>query len=78
MGTFMMMAARIAKVKKYVALGTICAYPKYTPVPFKEENLWMGYPEETNAPYGLARKCNWFRPKHIGSNTGSMRYSSFL
>jgi len=56
MGTFMMMAARTAKVKKYVSLGTICAYPKFTPVPFKEENLWDGYPEETNAPYGLAKK----------------------
>jgi len=56
MGTFMMMAARVAKVKKYVAMGTICAYPKFTPVPFKEEDLWMGYPEETNAPYGLAKK----------------------
>ena len=56
MGTFMMMAAKEAKVKKYVAMGTICAYPKFTPVPFKEENLWMGYPEETNAPYGLAKK----------------------
>ena len=56
MGTFMMMAAREAKVEKYVALGTICAYPKFTPVPFKEENFWNGYPEETNAPYGLAKK----------------------
>jgi GDP-L-fucose synthase len=56
MGTFMMMAARDAKVEKYVALGTICAYPKFTPVPFKEEDLWNGYPEETNAPYGLAKK----------------------
>jgi GDP-L-fucose synthase len=56
MGTFMMMAARDAKVKKYVALGTICAYPKFTPVPFEEKNLWDGYPEETNAPYGLAKK----------------------
>lgn len=56
MGTFMMKAAREAKVEKYVALGTICAYPKFTPVPFKEENLWNGYPEETNAPYGLAKK----------------------
>ncbi len=56
MGTFMMKAAKVNKVKKYVALGTICAYPKYTPVPFKEENLWDGYPEETNAPYGLAKK----------------------
>lgn len=56
MGTYMMMAGRVAKVKKYVAIGTICAYPKFTPVPFKEEDLWMGYPEETNAPYGLAKK----------------------
>lgn len=56
MGTFMMKAARINKVKKYMALGTICAYPKFTPVPFKEEDLWNGYPEETNAPYGLAKK----------------------
>ena len=56
MGTFMMMAGRAAKVKKYVAMGTICAYPKFTPVPFKEKNLWDGYPEETNAPYGLAKK----------------------
>jgi GDP-L-fucose synthase len=43
-------------VEKFVALGTICAYPKFTPLPFKEENLWNGYPEETNAPYGLAKK----------------------
>jgi len=56
MGTFMMMAARDVGVKKYITLATICAYPKFTPVPFKEENLWMGYPEETNAPYGLAKK----------------------
>ncbi len=45
-----------AGVKKFVALGTVCAYPKFTPVPFKEEDLWNGYPEETNAPYGLAKK----------------------
>jgi GDP-L-fucose synthase len=43
-------------VEKFIAIGTICAYPKYTPVPFKEENLWNGFPEETNAPYGLAKK----------------------
>jgi GDP-L-fucose synthase len=43
-------------VKKFVCIGTICAYPKFTPVPFKEEDLWNGYPEETNAPYGLAKK----------------------
>lgn len=45
-----------AGVDKFVAIGTVCAYPKFTPVPFQEENLWMGYPEETNAPYGLAKK----------------------
>ncbi len=43
-------------VDKFVAIGTICAYPKFTPIPFREENLWEGYPEETNAPYGLAKK----------------------
>ena len=43
-------------VEKFVAIGTVCAYPKFTPVPFKEEDLWQGYPEETNAPYGLAKK----------------------
>ncbi|MDD3492546.1 MAG: GDP-L-fucose synthase [Candidatus Thermoplasmatota archaeon] len=56
MCTHLMEEARKAGIEKYVALGTICAYPKYTPVPFKEENLWDGYPEETNAPYGLAKK----------------------
>ena len=56
MGVQLMEAARQAEVKKFVALGTICAYPKFTPVPFKEEDLWQGYPEETNAPYGLAKK----------------------
>lgn len=56
MGVNMMRAARSAGVKKFVALGTICSYPKFTPVPFREKNLWNGYPEETNAPYGLAKK----------------------
>ncbi|MBI4994124.1 GDP-L-fucose synthase [Candidatus Peregrinibacteria bacterium] len=56
MGIQMMEAARQAGVKKFVQIGTICAYPKFTPVPFKEEDLWNGYPEETNAPYGLAKK----------------------
>lgn len=56
MGTQLMEAARQAEVKKFVAVGTVCAYPKFTPVPFKEETLWNGYPEETNAPYGLAKK----------------------
>lgn len=56
MGVELMEAARIAGVEKFVAVGTICAYPKHTPVPFKEGDLWNGYPEETNAPYGLAKK----------------------
>lgn len=56
MGIELMEQSRQFGVKKFVALGTICAYPKFTPVPFKEENLWDGYPEETNAPYGLAKK----------------------
>ena len=56
MSVNMMRAARVNGVKKYLALGTICAYPKFTPIPFNEKDLWMGYPEETNAPYGLAKK----------------------
>jgi GDP-L-fucose synthase len=56
MGIQLMEAAREENVDKFVAVGTVCAYPKYTPVPFKEEDLWDGYPEETNAPYGLAKK----------------------
>jgi GDP-L-fucose synthase len=56
MGVQLVHTAWQTGVKKFVALGTVCAYPKFTPVPFKEENLWMGYPEETNAPYGLAKK----------------------
>lgn len=56
MGVQLMHEAMLAGVEKFVAIGTICAYPKFTPVPFKEENIWDGYPEETNAPYGLAKK----------------------
>lgn len=56
MGAHLMDAAHRADVEKFVAIGTVCAYPKFTPVPFKEKNLWNGYPEETNAPYGLAKK----------------------
>ncbi|OGZ65387.1 MAG: GDP-fucose synthetase [Candidatus Staskawiczbacteria bacterium RIFCSPHIGHO2_02_FULL_43_16] len=56
MGVQLMEAARQAGVKKFVAIGTVCAYPKHTPVPFREEDLWNGYPEETNAAYGLAKK----------------------
>ncbi|HQF69550.1 MAG TPA: GDP-L-fucose synthase [Anaerolineaceae bacterium] len=56
MGVQLIHEAWLRGVEKFVALGTICAYPKFTPIPFKEENLWDGYPEETNAPYGLAKK----------------------
>ncbi len=56
MGIQLMEQARLFEVGKFVAIGTVCAYPKLTPVPFREENLWDGYPEETNAPYGLAKK----------------------
>ena len=56
MGIELIEEARKRNIEKFVCLGTICAYPKFTPVPFKEENLWDGYPEETNAPYGLAKK----------------------
>src|SRR5919197_2564143 len=56
MGAHLLHEAWQAGVPKFVAIGTICAYPKFTPVPFKEEHLWDGYPEETNAPYGLAKK----------------------
>ena len=56
MGVTLMEQARQAGIEKFVAIGTICAYPKITPVPFREEDLWEGYPEETNAPYGLAKK----------------------
>jgi len=56
MGIELMERARLAGVAKYVQVGTVCSYPKFTPVPFHEDNLWNGYPEETNAPYGLAKK----------------------
>ena len=56
MGVQMMEIGRQVGLEKFVALGTICAYPKFTPVPFQEKDLWDGYPEETNAPYGLAKK----------------------
>lgn len=56
MGTQLMHEAWKAGVKKFVTIGTVCAYPKFTPIPFREESLWDGYPEETNAPYGLAKK----------------------
>jgi len=56
MGVQLIEQSRLRNIEKFVAIGTVCAYPKFTPVPFKEEDLWNGYPEETNAPYGLAKK----------------------
>lgn len=57
MGVNLIESSRINNIKKFVQVGTICAYPKFTPVPFKEQDLWSGYPEETNAPYGIAKKA---------------------
>ena len=56
MGAQLMEAGRLRGIEKFVSIGTVCAYPKFTPVPFHEDDLWNGYPEETNAPYGLAKK----------------------
>jgi len=70
MSTHLMEEARRAGVEKYVALGTICAYPKFTSVPFKEENLWDGYPEETNASYGLAKKMQLVQSQAYRSQYG--------
>lgn len=56
MGVQLIEQGRLHNIEKFVAIGTVCAYPKFTPVPFKEDDLWSGYPEETNAPYGLAKK----------------------
>jgi GDP-L-fucose synthase len=57
MGVQLMHQAWQCGVEKFVAIGTVCAYPKFTPLPFQEDDLWNGYPEETNAPYGWPRKC---------------------
>lgn len=70
MGVQLMEEARKAGVSKFVAIGTICAYPKFTPVPFKEEDIWEGYPEETNAPYGLAKKMMLVQSQSYRSQYG--------
>ena len=59
-------------VEKFVAIGTICAYPKFTPIPFKEEHLWDGYPEETNAPYGWQKRCCSSNHRLTASNMASI------
>jgi GDP-L-fucose synthase len=70
MGIQLMEAARQIDIEKFVAIGTVCAYPKFTPVPFKEEDLWIGYPEETNAPYGLAKKMMLVQSQAYGQQYG--------
>ena len=56
MGTNLIEEARRKEIKKFIMVGTVCAYPKFTHIPFREEDIWEGYPEETNAPYGIAKK----------------------
>ena len=70
MGVQLLEECRRFGVAKVVNLGTICAYPKFTPVPFREEDLWNGYPEETNAPYAWPRRCCSCRARPTGSSTG--------
>jgi GDP-L-fucose synthase len=76
MGIQLMEEARQFEIQKFGQIGTVCSYPKVTPVPFKEENLWDGYPEETNAPYGLAKKMLLAQAQGIGSSTASMQFIS--
>lgn len=71
MGTQLIEQSRLRGVKKFVALGTVCAYPKFTPVPFKEDDIWNGYPEETNAPYGLAKKMMLVQAQSYRQQYGS-------
>ena len=70
MGTQLIEQSRQQGVKKFVAIGTVCAYPKFTPVPFKEDDIWNGYPEETNAPYGLAKKMMLVQAQSYRSQYG--------
>jgi GDP-L-fucose synthase len=70
MGALLIEHARIFNIEKFVSIGTICAYPKFTPAPFKEEDLWNGYPEETNAPYGLAKKMMLVQSKAYRTEYG--------
>lgn len=67
-------AAWNARINKFVGVGTVCSYPKFTPIPFREENLCDGYPEETNAPYGLAKRCSWLAWVRIDPSTTAKGY----
>ena len=75
MGALTMEHARLAGVEKFVGIGTICAYPKLAPVPFLERDLWNGYPEETNAPYGIAKKMLLVQGQAYASSTGSTPFT---
>jgi len=70
MGVQLIDQARIRKIEKFVAIGTVCSYPKFTPVPFKEDDIWNGYPEETNAPYGLSKKMLLFQTQSYRAEYG--------
>jgi GDP-L-fucose synthase len=70
MNTFMLEYSRLNKVSKFIGIGTVCSYPKFSPIPFREKNLWDGYPEETNAPYGLAKKMMLEQTKAYFSEYG--------
>ena len=78
MGAHVLELARMPRAsRKLVIAGTVCAYPKFTPVPFSEDDLWNGYPEETNAPYGVAKKSMLVGARPTASSTGSTRSSCF-
>jgi len=74
MGIQLLEYAAHSGVEKFVCIGTVCSYPKFTPVPFQERYLWDGYPEETNAPTDLPRRCFSSSARRIGSSMGSMRF----
>ena len=76
MGVQLIEQGRLRNIEKFVAIGTVCAYPKFTPVPFKERDIWNGYPEETNAPYGLAKKMLLVQSQSYRTEYGF--YSIFL
>ena len=74
MGVQLMEAGRLRGIEKFISIGTVCSYPKFTPVPFKEDDLWNGYPEETNAPYGLAKRCSLCRDRLTGNSIASIPF----
>lgn len=77
MQTQLIEVGRQRRLGKFLALATICAYPKYKPFPFRKEDLWIAYPEEANEPQGLAKRCCWPRPRLIGNSMGLMPSSCF-